>query len=124
MTKAHCTGMAAAAFALLAAAVAHAEPLAYTWTGMGVTVPGSSKCATYRMTVEVVVDGNSVKGVLKQQGREERRFETTRDAQGLFKAKVMLANDNTMDVSGTISDADKHVFLDGYCKFEGKLTPK
>ena len=124
MTKTLCTGLAAAAFIFLAAAVAHSEAAAYTWTGMGVSVPGSSKCATYRMTVDLVVDGNSVKGVLRQQGREERRFETTRDAQGLFKAKVMLANDNAMDVSGTISDAEKRVLLDGYCKFEGRLTPK
>jgi hypothetical protein len=124
MTKTLCAGMAAALVALLVTAAVHAEPISYTWTGMGVTVPGSSKCATYRMTVDVVVDGKSVKGTLKQQGREERQFETTRDAQGLFKARVMLANDNAMNVSGTITDTEKRVLLDGYCKFEGRLTPK
>jgi hypothetical protein len=115
---------AGVALALLAMGSARADPVAYTWSGMGVGVPGSSKCATYRMTVDLVVDGNSVRGVIKQQGREERHFEATRDAQGLFKAKVLLSNDNALEVSGTVSDNEKRVLLDGYCKFEGRLTPK
>jgi hypothetical protein len=29
-----------------------------------------------------------------------------------------------MDVSGTITDKESRVLLDGYCKFEGRLTRK
>ena len=29
-----------------------------------------------------------------------------------------------MDVSGTIADKESRILLDGYCKFEGKLTRK
>jgi hypothetical protein len=29
-----------------------------------------------------------------------------------------------MDVSGTLTDKDSRILLDGYCKFEGKLTRK
>ncbi len=115
---------AAGALALLLAGPAGAQPVVYTWSGMGTNVPGSSKCSTYRMTVDVMVDGNTIRGALKQQGRPERAFEATKDASGAFKAKVQLAADNTMDVTGTVSDKESWVLLDGYCKFQGKLTPK
>jgi len=42
---------------------------------------------------------------------------------GAFKTKAQLA-DGTLDVTGTISDKEGRVLLDGYCKFEGKLTKK
>jgi len=109
--------------ALAAVGPAQAQTAAYTWTGMGTGVDGSSKCATYRMTIDVTVDGKSVKGVFHQQGRDERRFETTLDDKGAFKTKAQLA-DGTLDVTGTISDKEGRVLLDGYCKFEGKLTRK
>ena len=109
-----------AALALLAAAAAHAAEVAYTWEGMGVSVPGSSKCATYKMTIGVTIDGTVVKGVFQQQGREERKFEAVLDAKG----KAALSGGNSMDVSGVISDKESGVLLDGYCKFGGKLTGK
>ena len=109
--------------ALLMAGSAHAAAVAYTWTGMGVNVPGSAKCATYKMTIDVMVDGSTVKGVFQQQGREERRFEATLDAKGIFKGKAAVGG-GSMDVSGTISDKESSVVLDGYCKFGGKLTGK
>jgi hypothetical protein len=110
---------------LLFAGAAQAQPVVYTWSGMGLNVPGSAKCSTYHMTIELMVDGNKVRGVLKQQGRPERSFETTKDAKGAFTAKVHLADDSsTMDVTGTLADDDSRVLLDGYCKFEGKLTPQ
>ena len=34
----------------------------YTWTGYGINVPGSSKCPTYKMTIDVTVDGNDGEG--------------------------------------------------------------
>ncbi len=114
----------AVSLALLLAGTARAEPAVYTWSGMGTNVPGSAKCSTYRLTIEVTVDGKSIKGVVKQQGRPERTFQTTTDASGAFNAKVQLADDNAMDVSGTLSSGGGRVLLDGYCKFEGKLTPK
>jgi hypothetical protein len=116
--------MAGALMALAATAPVQAQTAAYTWTGMGISVVDSSKCATYRMTIDVTVAGKTVKGVLHQQGRPERTFETTLDDKGMFKTKAELSDGAAIDVSGTISDKESRVLLDGYCKFEGKLTRK
>jgi hypothetical protein len=115
---------ASAVVALLVCAPASAQPVTYTWTGMGSGVPDSSKCATYKMTIDVTVDGKTVKGVIHQQGRAERQFAATLDDKGLFKTKAELADGGEIAVSGTISDKESRVLLDGYCKFEGKLTRK
>ena len=122
MTK---TIAATAALAVLVAGgAALAQPVAYNWTGMGANVPGSSKCATYKMKIDVTVDGTAVKGDFQQQGRDQRHFEATLDAKGMFKTKAKLGGSNTIDVSGQISDAGSRILLDGYCRFEGKLTKK
>jgi hypothetical protein len=42
----------------------------------------------------------------------------------MFKTKAALGGGNSMDVSGSISDKESSVVLDGYCKFGGKLTGK
>ena len=115
---------ASAVVVLLLGAPAFAQPMAYTWTGMGTGVPDSSKCATYKMTIDVTVDGKTVKGVLHQQGRPERQFSAALDDKGLFKTKAELADGGEITVSGTISEKEGRVLLDGYCKFEGKLTPR
>jgi hypothetical protein len=112
---------AAMMMAVLTAGTAYAAS-AYTWTGMGTNVQGSSKCTTYKMTINVTVDGTSVKGQFQQQGRDERHFEATLDGKGVFKTKAQVGGGGSMDVSGTISDAGGQVLLDGYCKFQGKLT--
>ena len=115
---------AIAVVALLLGAPAFAQPMTYSWTGMGTGVPDSSKCATYKMTIDVTVDGKAVKGVIHQQGRPERQFAATVDDKGLFKTKAELADGGDITVSGTISDKESRVLLEGYCKFEGKLTRK
>src|SRR5476649_44720 len=115
--------MTLATVALLATGAAHAAEVAYTWEGMGVNVPGSSKCATYKMTIGVTVNGTVVKGVFQQQGRDERKFEAVLDAKGAFKGKAAVGG-GSMDVSGVISDNESGVLLDGYCKFGGKLNKK
>jgi len=46
---------AAALVALLPAGLALAEPAVFTWTGYGLNVPGSGKCPTYKMTIDVHV---------------------------------------------------------------------
>ncbi|HSH99541.1 MAG TPA: hypothetical protein VLA02_02985 [Reyranella sp.] len=107
---------------LAGAGTAWAEPATYTLTGMGAGVLGSSKCATYQIIVDVTVDGKAVTGSFKQQGRPERTFTSTLDDKGAFKAKAEVGEGNTMDVIGTMSEGDHRIFLDGYCKFEGKLT--
>ena len=101
---------------------AWAQTAVYSLTGMGTGVPGTSKCATYQIIVDVTIDGKAVKGSFKQQGRPERTFATTLDDKGLFKAKAEIGEGNIMDVSGVISAGDSRIFLDGYCKFEGKLN--
>ena len=99
-----------------------AEPAVYSLTGMGTGVAGSSKCATYQIIVDVTVDGKAVKGSFKQQGRPERGFTATLDAKGAFKTKAEVGDGNSMDVSGTITEGDNQIFLEGYCKFGGRLN--
>jgi len=115
---------AGAIAALALASAAFAQTAAYTWTGMGTNVAGSAKCSTYKMTIDVTVDGKAVKGSFLQQGREQRHFDATLNDKGLFKTKAQLGGGSTMDVIGTITDKESRVLLDGYCKFEGKLTRK
>ena len=103
---------------------AWAQSTAYTWTGMGANVVGSSKCPGYKMTINVTVEGKVVKGIFQQEGRDQRNFEATLDDKGMFKTKAVVGGGNTMDVTGTIKDGDTKVLLDGYCKFDAKLTKK
>ena len=109
---------------LLFSGVAQAQTAAYNWTGYGVNVAGSSKCPTYKMVIDVTVEGNSVKGLFQQEGRPQRHFEATKDASGLFKVKADLGGSSSMDVAGSLKDGDSKVLLDGYCKFGGPLTKK
>ena len=116
---------AAGAFAvLLIAGAAQAQPVVYTWTGFGTNVPGSSKCPTYKMTINVTVDGKNVKGTFQQEGRPERTFEATLDADGGIKTTAKVGGGGSMDVTGSVKDGDMKVLLDGYCKFGGPLTKK
>jgi hypothetical protein len=108
----------------LFAGAASAQQAVYTWTGAGVNVRGASKCPGYKMTVDVTVDGTAVKGLFQQEGREQRNFETKLGQGGAFKTVAKLGQGNTMDVVGTIKDSESKILLDGYCKFEGKLTKK
>ncbi|HEY6983163.1 hypothetical protein [Reyranella sp.] len=109
--------------ALLAGSAAQAQQTAYTWTGMGTNVPGSSKCPTYKMTIDVMVEGDSVKGRFQQEGRPERHFVATKDAGGVFKGRAEVGG-GTMDVTGVLKDGSGNVMLDGYCRFGGTLTRK
>jgi hypothetical protein len=113
--------MAAAIFAATIGS-ALAQQAAYTWTGMGINVPGSSKCTRYKMTIDVTVQGKVVKGLFQQEGRDQRNFEAMLDDKGMFKTKAIVGGGNSMDVTGTIKDGDTKVLLDGYCKFDAKLT--
>ena len=110
--------------ATLGAGAAWAQTAVYSLTGMGTGVPGTSKCATYQIIVDVTIDGKAVKGSFKQQGRPERTFATSLDDKGMFKTKAEIGEGNVMDVSGVISAGDNRIFLDGYCKFDAKLTKK
>lgn len=116
--------IAGAVALLLVAGAARAEPVVYTWTGLGENVPGSSKCATYKMTINVTVDGDSVKGKFQQEGRPERSFETTLGKNGAIKTAAMVGGGGMMDVIGQIKEGDSKIKLDGYCRFQGPLTKK
>ncbi len=115
---------AGALAALLLAGTAHAQQAAYMWSGTGTNVAGATKCGSYKMKIDVTVDGSAVKGVFLQEGRTERRFEAAMAAGGAFKTKAKLDGGTTMDVSGTIKDGASKILLDGYCKFGGPLTKK
>ena len=108
--------------ALLFAGSAFAQSGAYVWTGMGVNVPGSSKCPTYKMTINVTVAGDSVKAKFLQEGRTERHFETTKDANGNFQTVATVGGGNVIQVSGLINGPESKVLLDGYCKFGGIMV--
>ena len=109
----------------LFAGTAFAQQAMYTWTGAGVNVRGASKCPGYKMTINVTVDGTAVKGDFQQEGREQRHFEATAGAGGAFKTVAKLGQGNTIDVVGTVNaSGPSKIMLDGYCKFEGKLTRK
>lgn len=101
---------------------AWAQAATYTLTGMGTGIVGTSKCATYQIIIDVTVDGKAVKGLFKQQGRPERAFTATLDDKGEFKTKADVGEGNVMDVTGTINDKESRILLDGYCKFEGRLS--
>ena len=109
--------------ALFAGAVS-AQQANYTWTGYGQNVAGASKCPTYKMTIDVTIEGTAVKGHFQQEGRDGRHFEATLGQGGVFKTQAVVGGNNKMDVTGTIADGSSKVLLDGYCKFEGKLTKK
>lgn len=109
---------------LVGGTAAEAQSTHYNWTGTGTNVAGSSKCTGYKMTIDVTVDGNSVKGDFQQEGRDSRHFEATADGNGVFKTKAMVGGGNSMDVSGSLKPGDTKVVLDGYCKFGGPLTKK
>ena len=102
---------------------ASAQQVAYTWEGMGVGVVGSSKCATYKMNIAVTVEGNKVKGTFQQDNRPQRTFEAVAGADGMYNGKATL-DEGTLEVTGSIKDANPTIVLDGYCKFGGKLTSK
>jgi hypothetical protein len=116
--------LAGAMTGLLIAGAAQAQSAGYIWTGYGTNVPGSSKCPTYKMTIDVTVNGNSVKGKFQQEGRPERHFEATKDGGGLFKTKAEVGGGNVIEVSGSVKDGASQVLLDGYCKFGGPLAKK
>jgi hypothetical protein len=115
---------AGALAALVFAGVAHAAPTVYSWTGFGKNVPGSSKCPTYKMTIDVTVDGASAKGRFQQEGRPERSFEATLGNNGAIKTTAVVGGGGKMDVIGQIKEGDSKIKLDGYCIFEGPLTKK
>ena len=121
MTKVAYVGAVAG---VLLAGAAMAQTSAYTWTGYGTNVPGSSKCSTYKMSINVTVEGNRVKGRFQQEGRPERQFEAAKDGGGVFKTKAEVGGGGSMDVSGSVKDGDSKILLDGYCKFGGPLTKK
>lgn len=114
--------IASLALAILGAGNVRAEPATYSLTGMGTGVLGSSKCATYQISIDIAVDGKAIKGLFKQQGRPERAFAATLDDKGGFKTSADVGDGNVMEVVGTISDKESRILLDGYCKFEGKLN--
>jgi hypothetical protein len=115
---------AIAVAALMLAGPAQAQSAKYGWVGYGINVPGSSKCPTYKMTIDIAVAGNAVTAHFLQEGRTERHFEATKDALGNFKTTAVVGGGNIMQVSGKITDADSTVLLDGYCKFGGHLNKK
>lgn len=110
--------------ALLPSVPALAEPAVWTWTGYGLNVPGSGKCPTYKMVIDVTVNGTDVTGWFQQEGRPERGFKATLGADMKFKTTTIVGGGNKMDVVGSVKPGAATIMLDGYCLFEGPLKPK
>ena len=110
--------------ALFLAGPALAEPAIFTWTGYGLNVPGSGKCPTYKMTIDVTVVGTDVQGRFLQEGRTERNFKAVLGPDMKFKTTAIVGGGNKMDVVGSLKEGASTIMLDGYCLFEGKLTKK
>ena len=110
---------------LVLASAAYAQAAAkFVWIGYGENVPGSSKCPTYKMTINVTVAGDKVTALFQQEGRPERHFEAMKDAQGNYKTTAVVGGGNAIQVSGKITPAENTVLLDGYCKFGGHMAKK
>ena len=115
---------AAMVAALFLAGPAVAEPAVFTWTGYGLNVPGSGKCPTYKMTIDVTVVGTDVQGRFQQEGRPERNFKATLAADKSFKTTAIVGGGNKMDVVGSLKEGASTIMLDGYCLFEGPLKKR
>lgn len=124
MSKLVATGILAALVIAGAASAQAPKPVVYTWEGYGINVRDSTKCPRYKMTIEVTVTGDEVKGKFQQEGRPERSFQTTLDKGVGIKTAAMVGGGGMMDVIGTIKEGEAKIMLDGYCKFEGPLTKK
>ena len=110
--------------AMVLAGPALAEPAIFSWTGYGLNVPGSGKCPTYKMTIDVTVVGTDVQGRFQQEGRPERNFKATMGADMKFKTTAIVGGGNKMDVVGSLKEGASTIMLDGYCLFEGPLTKR
>ena len=109
---------------VLPVALALAQPAVFTWTGYGLNVPGSGKCPTYKMTIDVTVDGTDVTGRFLQEGRTERNFKAVLGADMKFKTTAIVGGGNKMDVVGSLKEGASTIMLDGYCLFEGPLKKR
>jgi len=114
----------AAVAALVLAGPAVAEPAIYSWTGYGLNVPGSGKCPTYKMVIDVTVVGTDVQGRFQQEGRPERNFKATMGPDMKFKTTAIVGGGNKMDVVGSLKEGASTIMLDGYCLFEGPLKKR
>ena len=114
----------AVAALLVATPALAASSSVFTWTGYGLNVPGSGKCPTYKMTIDVTVTGTDVQGRFQQEGRPERSFKATLGADMKFKTTAIVGGGNTMDVVGSVKEGTSTIMLDGYCLFKGPLTKK
>jgi len=94
----------------------------YTWTGYARSKSDSPNCAVAKMKIDVTVTGTEVKGLFQQQGRTQRNFQATADAAGSFRTKAQVGGGGIMDVKGTINNTTATVTLDGYCRWDAKLT--
>jgi len=90
----------------LAVGAAQAQQAAYSWSGMGTNVPNSSKCPSYKMTIDVTVEGSAVKGQFQQEGRDQRHFEAVADANGAFKTKAVVGGGGTATASSAASSRE------------------
>ncbi len=105
----------------------------------GNKVIGTSKCANNEVTVDVTVDGASVKGSFKEKTSQRYQFETTRDGTGAFKIGVPRnreqgassgnvshsgLDDSQIHVRGVINEGEAQISIEDTCLFKATLRKK
>jgi hypothetical protein len=141
---------AVAAGVLLLAGAVQAAPVSYSGTGVGDKVGelapragnkviGTSRCANNEVTINLTVDGTSVKGSFKEKSGPRYQFAATRDASGAFKVDVARVrekgassggpahsgmDDSLIHVRGVINDGGGEISVEDSCLFKATLTKK
>lgn len=108
----------AAGSMLLFVPPAWAAPEKFVWDGYGTS--GGSKCPTYKMHIEFVVENGAATGHWQQQGRTVREFSLPIDGAGNFTGEVVVGGGGKMSVRGNVGPGPA-IELTGYCNFGGNL---
>ncbi len=135
---------------VLLAGEAIAAPLTYVGKGpgnkLGELAPragnkniGTSRCAANEITIDVTVDGASVRGSFREKHGGTYRFEATRDVKGAFNVDIPRnresgassggpshagLDDSLIHVRGVINDGDAQITVEDSCIFKPPLTRK
>ena len=105
----------------------------------GNKVVGTAQCANSAVTIDVTVDGTSVKGSFRGKSGPRYQFAATRDAKGAFTVDVPRRrekgassgnvshsglDDSSIHVRGVVNDSEASISIEDTCLFKAALTRK